>query len=207
MLWRKWLIYSLWRWFLSLLFFVLWVRDEGTEERRLKQFFAVPVEVRLVCWEGRVFTERCHCCIINGLVCACYLCVSIHILHPTSIPDHTSVYIYKCVCLDIGKRQTKINACMAWMCMSTSLHTFGIIGLFWRTVWTGCGSHDFSSAGVQHCNVRKIEHRLYPNAIVCHLFGIVTWPNIFANTSKVYIRAVESACIRHLKYCMLFIFM
>ncbi len=95
---KVWLIYSLWRWFLLFPlppFFVLWVRDEGAEGRRLKQFFfTVPVEVWEVCWEGRVFTECCRCCIIYGLVRSHYLSV-----HPSLQPTATqNTPLCVCVC-------------------------------------------------------------------------------------------------------------
>lgn len=93
------------------LFFVMWVRDEGAEERRLKQFFlffTVPVEVREVCWEGRVFTECCRCCIIYGPVCSHYLCV-----HPSLQPTTTqNTPPFVSVCM----KEVDQDKCMCLLC-------------------------------------------------------------------------------------------
>lgn len=97
---KVWLIYSLWRWFLLFPlppFFVLWVRDEGAEGRRLKQFFYRPCGGMGGVLRGQSFhwmLSLLHYlwpCALPLSVCAPFTAANCH-------PEHTSI----CVCVHIG---------------------------------------------------------------------------------------------------------
>ncbi len=139
---KVWLIYSLWRWFLLFPlppFFVLWVRDEGAEGRRLKQFFYRPCGGMGGVLRGQSFHWMLS--LLHYLwPCVLPLSVCVHSsLQPTATqntPPCVCVCVWcvcVCVCVCVEADQDKCMCLLCeQMCCCKCAHSCVCI------LWLGC---------------------------------------------------------------------
>lgn len=103
------------------LFFVMWVRDEGAEERRLKQFFFffLPSLWRYGrCAERAEFSLNAVAVALFMALCAPIICVCT--LHCSQLPPRTHLHLWVCA----WRRWTKINACACYVNKCVVAHVF-----------------------------------------------------------------------------------